>query len=72
VLPRDFAERDNLAHVIVTASSTTLSRATPARRRVRGVVRREDAERFIEQVRGDEPELRRGFGSRSRRSRRAG
>ena len=37
--------------------STPPSRRLPARRRARGVHPREDAERFIEEVRGDDPEL---------------
>ena len=35
-------------------------------------IRREDAERFIEEVRGDDPELAATCGSRSESSRRAG
>jgi hypothetical protein len=35
----------------------SLSSSSPARRRRRDVIRRADAERFIEDVRGDEPEL---------------
>ena len=35
-------------------------------------VRREDAERFIEEVRGDDPEMAAKLGSRSGSSRRAG
>ena len=53
----------------VVAVDDALSPDFPLGRRARGVIRREDAERFIEEVRGDDPEEAVKAGDRGARAR---
>ncbi len=58
VLPRDFAEHDNVSSVIVYAVvDDALSPDFPLGAELEVFIRRDDAERFIEEGRGDDPEL---------------
>ena len=66
VLPRDFAERENVSYVIVyTVVDDAFSPGFPLGVELEVFIRREDAERFMEEVRGDDPELARSLQSRS-------
>jgi hypothetical protein len=58
--------------IVYAVVDDTLSPDFPLGDAVETSIRLEDAERFIAEVRGDEPEMRRSCGSRSGSSRRAG
>jgi hypothetical protein len=58
--------------IVYVVVDDALSRDFPLGDSLEVFVRREDAERFVEEVRGDEPEMRRSCGSRSASWRRAG